>query len=397
MSELNNDNTKTSYNYLDFFKSHLREYGLLLAFVVIIIFFQIMTEGILLKSLNVTNLILQNSYIIIMALGMLMVIVLGHIDLSVGSVAGFVGALAAILMVKYEMDYVSATIICIAAGALIGAVQGYWVAYYNIPAFIVTLAGMLIFKGLTLIILDGQSVGPFPVEFQKISTGFIGDFFSVHKFHVTSMLLGIFTSLVIVGLNIRKRTNQLKHGFVDEPLGVFIVRVGFLALCILYFTFLLATYRGLPNVAIVLFLLISLFVFGTEQTIIGRRVYAVGGNEKAANLSGIKTKKVTLMVFTIVGILAALAGLIFAARLNTATPKAGLGMELDVIAACFIGGAAVKGGVGKITGAVIGAFVMGIMNNGMSILGVGIDWQQMIKGLVLLLAVRFDVYSKKAQ
>lgn len=399
MSEVNTkeEEKKEEHNYFDFFKSHLREYGLLLAFVVILIFFQFMTDGVLLKPLNVTNLILQNSYIIIMALGMLMVIVLGHIDLSVGSVAGFIGALAAVMMVHYEIDYVTATITCILVGALIGAVQGYWVAYYQIPAFIVTLAGMLIFKGLSLIILDGQSVGPFPVEFQKISTGFIGDLFSLHRFHMTSMIIGIVTAFGIASLNISKRLNQIKHGFVEEPVGVFVVRLAFLVSSVLYFTYLLSSYRGFPNVAIVLFVLIAIFIFGTEQTIIGRRVYAVGGNEKAAKLSGIKTRRVTMLVFTVVGILAALAGLIFAARLNTATPKAGLGMELDVIAACFIGGAAVKGGVGKITGAVIGALVMGIMNNGMSILGVGIDWQQMIKGLVLLLAVRFDVYSKKTQ
>lgn len=398
MSELNTkEEVKEEVNYFEFFKSHLREYGLLLAFVVILIFFQFLTNGVLLKPLNVTNLILQNSYIIIMALGMLMVIVLGHIDLSVGSVAGFIGALAAVLMVQYKVDYVTATLICIFAGALIGAIQGYWVAYYQIPAFIVTLAGMLIFKGLSLIILDGQSVGPFPVEFQKISTGFIGDVFSMHRFHMTSMILGIITAFGIAALNISKRLNQLKHGFAEEPTAIFATRLIFLVGSVLYFSYLLASYRGFPNVAIVLFVLIALFIFGTEQTILGRRVYAVGGNEKAAKLSGIKTRRVTMLVFTVVGILAALAGLIFAARLNTATPKAGLGMELDVIAACFIGGAAVKGGVGKITGAVIGALVMGIMNNGMSILGVGIDWQQMIKGLVLLLAVRFDVYSKKTQ
>ena len=388
---------KAEYNYLAFFKTHLRDYGILIAFIAILIFFQIMTEGVLLKPLNITNLILQNSYIVIMALGMLMVIVLGHIDLSVGSVAGFIGALAAVLMVQYEVHYITATIICLIAGGVIGAMQGYWVAYYQIPAFIVTLAGMLIFKGLCLAILNGQSVGPFPEEFQKLSSGFIGDFFSFDKFHLTSMIIGIAIVVFLFGLNITKRLSQQKHSFAEEPLGVFVVRMLFLVSSILYFAYLLSSYRGLPTVALILFALIALFIFGTEQTVLGRRVYMVGGNEKAAHLSGIKTQRVTFTVFIVVGMLAALAGLIFAARLNTATPKAGLGMELDVIAACFIGGAAVKGGVGKITGAVIGAFIMGVMNNGMSILGVGIDWQQVIKGLVLLLAVLFDVYSKKNQ
>jgi len=387
----------TTQNYLGYFSRHLRDYGILLAFVAILIFFQIVTDGILLKPLNVTNLILQNSYIVIMALGMLMVIVLGHIDLSVGSVAGFIGALAAVLMVNFEMHYIPATTLCLAAGGLIGAAQGFWVAYYKIPAFIVTLAGMLIFRGLSLAVLEGQSVGPFPAEFQKLSSGFIGDLFSVKKFHLTSMILGSIVALILAYMQFKTRANQEKHDFVEEPYLVFVARMIFMSGAILYFSYLVSSYRGLPNVALILFALIALFTFGTQQTTLGRRVYAVGGNEKAAHLSGIKTERITFYVFVVVGMLAALAGLIFAARLNTATPKAGLGMELDVIAACFIGGAAVKGGVGKIIGAVIGALVMGVMNNGMSILGVGIDWQQVIKGSVLLLAVWFDVYSKSKQ
>lgn len=379
---------------LGFIKSNLREYGILIALIVIMGMFQVLTEGVLLKPLNITNLVLQNSYIVIMALGMLMVIVCGHIDLSVGSVLGFIGALAAVLMVNYDWHYVPTVLVCLLAGALIGAAQGFWVAYYRIPAFIVTLAGMLVFKGLTLALLGGQSVGPFPEQFQKLSSGFLPDLFGQGGFHVLSMLIGVATAALLVYLNIRQRLKQVRHRSVYEPAAVFWIRQVLLAGAILYFVYVLSTYQGLPNVLIVMAVLISLYTFVTNRTTLGRRIYAIGGNEKAAMLSGINTKRLTFLTFVNMGMLAALAGLVFAARLNTATPKAGLAFELDVIAAVFIGGASMQGGVGKIIGAVIGAFIMGVMNNGMSILGVGIDWQQVIKGLVLLAAVIFDVYNK---
>jgi putative multiple sugar transport system permease protein len=383
-----------------FIKRHLREYGMLLSLIAIMIFFQVMTNGTLLKPLNLTNLILQNSYIIIMALGMLLVIVAGHIDLSVGSVVGFIGALAAVMMVQFKIHYIPTTIICLAVGGLIGAAQGYWVAFFKIPSFIVTLAGMLVFKGLSLALLAGQSVGPFPPEFQKLSSGFIPDIFGGMALdgsttvHVTSVLLGIAVPLILIGLNYRNRLNRQKHGVEEEPLLFFVAKNAVIVLVVMYLGFLLASYKGLPNVLIVMATLIMLYTFVTMRTTIGRRIYAIGGNEKAAKLSGINTERVTFYTFINMGVLAALAGLIFAARLNTATPKAGVSFELDVIAACFIGGASASGGVGRVTGAVIGAFIMGVMNNGMSIIGVGIDWQQVIKGLVLLAAVFLDVYYK---
>lgn len=380
---------------LSFIKSHFRDYGMLLSLLVIMLFFQVMTDGTLLKPLNLTNLILQNSYIVIMALGMLLVIVAGHIDLSVGSVVGFVGGLAAVLMVRYGVHFVPTILICLVVGGLIGAAQGYWVAYYSVPSFIVTLAGMLVFKGLTLALLGGMSVGPFPPTFQKLSSGFIPDFFGIEAFNLTSLFLGAACVVVVVYFGLRNRTNQLRHGVETTPFALFAAKYGLLALLVLAFCYQLATYRGLPNVLVIMFLLIALYAFVTNRTTIGRRIYALGGNEKAARLSGIKTERLTFLTFVNMGVLAGLAGLIFAARLNTATPKAGLGFELDVIAACFIGGASASGGVGKVTGAVIGAMVMGVMNNGMSILGVGIDYQQVIKGLVLLAAVSIDVYNKK--
>ncbi len=376
-----------------FIKNNIRQYALLLSLLVIMVFFQIATGGVLFMPLNLTNLVLQNSYIVIMALGMLLIIVAGHIDLSVGSVSGFIGALAAVLMVTNKMDVATATIICLAVGGAIGGLQGYFVAYYRIPAFIVTLAGMLVFKGLALWLLGGASVGPFPPEFQLLSSGFIPDF-APGSFNVLSMAIGTIVTALIIFFNVRERRNQMAHGLAEEPQSIFLGRNALIAVGFLAFTYMLASYKGLPNVLIVMFALIVLYAFVTTSTTIGRRIYAMGGNEKAAMLSGIKTERLTFLAFVNMGVLAALAGLIFAARLNTATPKAGIGFELDVIAACFIGGAATTGGVGTVVGAVVGAFIMGVMNNGMSIMGIGIDLQQVIKGVVLLLAVFLDVRFK---
>ncbi|WP_315738458.1 MULTISPECIES: multiple monosaccharide ABC transporter permease [unclassified Bradyrhizobium] len=379
-----------------FLKNNLRSYGMLLSLFVIMLFFQFMTDGTLLQPLNLTNLVLQNSYIVIMALGMLLVIVTGHIDLSVGSVAGFVGAVAAVLMVRYHVDFPLAIIACLIVGAAIGAAQGYWVAYFGIPSFIVTLAGMLVFKGLALALLQGQSVGPFPGTFQKLSSGFIPEFMpSAAHLYPTSLAIGAVLTLILVYASVKGRAREVEHGIEVEPFGFFAAKNVVLAGALMYFTYLIASHRGLPNVLVIMTALIALYGFMTRRTVVGRQIYAVGGNAKAAKLSGIKTERLVFMTFVNMGVLAALAGLIFAARLNTATPKAGLGFELDVIAACFIGGASAYGGVGRVGGAVIGAMIMGVMNNGMSILGVGIDYQQVIKGLVLLGAVCIDVYNQR--
>ena len=390
--------SQTRSDILRFVKSNIRDYALLLSLLVIMVFFQFTTDGTLFKPVNMTNLILQNSYIVIMALGMLLVIVAGHIDLSVGSVSGFVGAVAAVLMVTYKVDIITSVIICLTLGAFIGGVQGYFTAYYKIPAFIVTLAGMLIFKGLALTVLGGASVGPFPKAFQLLSSGYVPDIFGTTlfgaPFNLLALTIGAAVTALIIFFNFKERRDQQAHGLAEEPDIIFMGRNLLIAAAFLGFTFLMARYKGLPNVLVVMFALIALFVFVTTRTTFGRRIYAMGGNEKAAKLSGINTEKLTFLTFAIMGVLAALAGLIFAARLNVATPKAGLGFELDVIAACFIGGAATTGGVGKIIGAVIGAFIMGVMNNGMSIMGIGIDLQQVIKGTVLLLAVFLDVYYK---
>lgn len=376
------------------FRSNIREYGMLIALIAVMAFFQIQTGGVLMRPVNITNLVLQNSYVITMALGMLLIIVSGWIDLSVGSVVAVVGALAGVLIVRYDVNWVVVVAISLLVGAAIGAFQGYWVAYLKIPSFIVTLAGFLIFRGLTIALLQGESVGPFPRGFQNISSGFIPDFFQYEGFHITTMLIGVILSVLLIWLDARGRKNQQKYGFEVTPFYFFVIKNIAITGAVMGLCYLMASYKGLPNVLILLFVLIAAYAFMTSQTVIGRRIYAMGGNVKAAMLSGVNTTRLLFYTFINMGVLASLAGLIVAARLNSSTPNAGDGMELDVIAACFIGGASPTGGVGKVIGAVVGAFLIGVLNNGMSIMGVGIDWQKVVKGVVLLLAVLFDVYNK---
>lgn len=378
----------------DLFRNNIREYGMLIALIVIMIFFYFTTDGILLKPINITNLVLQNSYVVIMALGMLLIIVSGWIDLSVGSVAAFVGAIVGVMIVKWGWNWGLAITIAIFVGGLIGAWQGYWVAYIKIPAFIVTLAGMLIFRGLTLVMVRGESIGPFPEGFRNISGGYIPDFFNYEGFHLTTIVVGILVSIFLIFADLRTRRNQLKYGFEVPPLYFFIAKQVLITFAVMGFCYLMASYKGIPNLLVIMFPLVAIYSFLTTQTVIGRRIYALGGNEKAARLSGVNTQRLLFFTFVNMGALAALAGTVVASRLNSSTPNAGEGFELDVIAACFIGGASASGGIGKVIGAVVGAFLVGVMNNGMSLLGVGIDWQQAIKGFVLLLAVFFDVYNK---
>ncbi len=392
---------------------HLRENGMLMALVAIVAFFTIVLRfpGILnlqstsvdyLSAQNITNLFLQNSHVIVMALGMLLVIVAGHIDLSVGSVAGFTGAVAAVLTVNYDQPVWIVIPACLIVGGLIGAAQGYWVAYWRIPSFIVTLAGMLVFRGLTLWILAGQNIGPFPQSFQSLANGFIPDLFGdadqillgLERLNGTAMLAIAIAALLMILLALRARSREAEFGQAQEPIVMFWIRNILLVAALLFVGWKLSIFRGLPNVVIVLAVLTVVYAFFTESTTTGRRIYALGGNEKAARLSGIKTDRLVFLCFVNMGALAALGGMIVTARLNSATPKAGAGFELDVIAAVFIGGASMTGGSGRITGVVIGALIMGVMNNGMSLLSIGIDYQQVIKGLVLLAAVIFDVYNK---
>jgi putative multiple sugar transport system permease protein len=374
-------------------KKNFRQYGMLLALAVAMILFQILTGGVLLRPVNLTNLILQNSYILILAIGMLLCILTGNIDLSVGSVVAFVGAISATLMVDKGIPPVYAMFLALLVGGVIGAWQGYWIAFVKIPAFIVTLAGMLIFRGLALVVLQGQSKGPFPQMFQSLSSGFIVDPFGGDK-HILTIIIGLVASALIIWSEIHKRRKLVGYKFEMIPAWAFLVKIIFLVAAVNAFTIVFASYKGIPNILVLLTILIAIYHFLTSKTIPGRHIYALGGNAKAAKLSGIKTEQVMFWIYVNMGVIAALAGMVFAARLNVATPKAGQNFELDAIAACYVGGASANGGIGTVIGAIIGGLFMGVLNNGMSIMGIGIDWQQAIKGFVLLGAVAFDLYSK---
>lgn len=375
-------------------KGNIRQYAMIIALLFIVIMFQILTKGVLLLPQNVTNLIQQNSYVLILAMGMLICIVAGVFDLSVGSIAAFVGAISAVFAINLQMNTMLSIFLALIIGALAGAVQGYFIAYAKVPAFIVTLSGMLVFRGLTQVILAGRTLAPFPDDYKIVSTGFLPDFFQVKGLHFTTIVIGLAVSIILVVLRAIKRNKKMKLRIevISKPL--FILQM--LAIVVIFniFTYWLALYKGLPTVLLLLFAMYAFYAFVTSKTVIGRHIYALGGSEKAARLSGVNTKRVLFAAFVNMGFLSAAAGIVFAGRLNAATPKAGTGFELDAIAACYIGGASSSGGVGTVIGAIIGGLVMGVLNNGMSIMGVNVDWQLAIKGVVLLVAVLFDVYSK---
>lgn len=376
-------------------RGNFRQYGMVVALVLIVVLFQLLTDGILLKPLNVTNIVQQNGYILILAIGMVIVIISGHIDLSVGSIAGFVGAMSAVLMIRHDMPWPIAVVLCLLLGAVIGAWQGFWIAYVGIPSFIVTLAGMLVFRGATQYLLEGQSIAPFPAGFGQVSSGFLPETSSASLYHWPTVILGALVMVAAIWQQVRQRKTQAQYGFDVLPSVWFVAKCAAIVAALAAFTLLLASYRGVPVVGIILAVAFVVYAFVMRSTVVGRQVYAVGGNSAAARLSGVKNKRVTFLVFVNMGLLSALAGLLFAARLNSATPQAGIGMELEAIAAAFIGGASANGGVGTVFGAIIGGFVLGVLNNGMSLIGIGSDVQQLIKGLVLLAAVGFDVYNKK--
>ncbi|OBF41101.1 sugar ABC transporter permease [Mycobacterium sp. ACS1612] len=378
-----------------FLLSHVRQSGMVVALAAIVLLFQIWTGGILLKPLNVTNIIQQNGYILVLAIGMVIVIISGHIDLSVGSIAGFIGAMSGVLMVRNDMPWLLGVTVCVGIGALIGAWQGFWIAYVGIPSFIVTLGGMLVFRGATQYLLEGQSIAPMPRGLEQVSSGFLPEIGTNAVYHWPTVILGAGITVAAVVVQIRRRNSQVRHGQRVTGTAIFTAKCAAIVAALAAFTLLLASYRGVPIVGIILVVLTLIYAFVMRNTVLGRRVYAVGGNSAAARLSGIRNQRVTLLVFVNMGMLAAVAGLLFAARLNSATPQAGINFELEAIAAAFIGGASSSGGVGTVFGAIVGGLVLGVLNNGMSILGIGSDIQQVIKGLVLLVAVGFDVYNKR--
>lgn len=395
-SNIQEESKKVAKNSLNKF---MKENGMLVALVAVIVIFQILTKGIMLKPLNITNLIQQNGYVLILAVGMLLVVIIGTVDLAVGSVCAFVGSIAGVVMVNKGMNPVVSVIISLLIGVAVGAAQGYWVAYKQIPGFVVTLAGQLIFRGFTMIILNGKTIAPFPNSFANLGSGFIPPlfYFQMGKTYLvgSSVIVGIILSVIMVLKNLQSRRKLQKYNFNVEHNTMFIAKNVISVVIINGATFVLGSYKGIPNILIIAGILIAIYSFITNKTVFGRQVYSVGGNKKAAALSGVKVDRTQFLVFVNMGLLAALAGLAYAARVNSAQPKAGVNFELDALAACYIGGASTAGGTGRIMGAVVGGLVMGVLNNGMSLLGVDNNWQQAIKGFVLLFAVVFDLYSKK--
>ena len=379
----------------DVIKSNMRQYAMLIALIVIMVLFGFLTDGILLKPRNVSKLIYQNSYILILAVGMVLCILTGgNIDLSVGSVVAFISAASAMFSVFWGLPAWLSIILGLLLGLVAGMWQGFWIAYVRIPAFITTLAGMMLFRGINNIILRGETIG-LPDLYIQIASGVIPDFLGTGEgLHITTVVIGIVVALIYIVFAITSRISKRRQGFEVPTFQGFIVKIIAISAVINLFTFWLARDDGLPIILIVIAALIGIYTFITTKTVAGRHIYALGGNAKAAELSGINTKKILFLVYANMGLLAALAGIVFAGRLNSASPTAGDKFELEAIAACFIGGASATGGVGTVIGAVIGAFIMGILNNGMSIIGLSIFWMDIIKGLVLLVAVAFDVYSK---
>jgi putative multiple sugar transport system permease protein len=383
------------------FSINPRQSGIYVAFVLIIVLFSVLTDGALLQPQNISNIIVQNSYILVLAIGMILIIIAGHIDLSAGSVVAVTGAISAVLMVNLNVPWPLAVLVTLIAGAVIGAWQGFWIAYFGIPAFIVTLAGMLLFRALTLTVLGNQGIGPFPDPIRTLSNGFTEGYLGniglgpLGGADLLSLLVGLGVVAGIAVTQWRQRAGRLGYGQVVDPLPVFVLKIAAAAVVVLAVVVQLARFKNLPWVLVLLAVLVLGYSLLTTRSVFGRHIYAVGGNLSAATLSGVKVKSVTFWIFVNMGVLAAVAGIVFSARSNGAQPAAGLSFELDAIAACFIGGAAVTGGVGTVVGAVVGGLLVGVMSNGMQLMGVDQSIQSVVKGLVLLLAVAFDVYNKR--
>lgn len=379
----------------------LRQSGLMLALIGIIVLFQIITAGRLLVPDNIASLIQQNAYVMILAIGMMLVIIAGHIDLSVGSTVAMVGGVLGVAMVGWGLSWPLAILIALLVGLVVGAWQGFWIAYVGIPAFIVTLAGMLIFRGIAQVLV-GETISGFAQPFVQIGNGAIPNVLgftntpAIGYLDGVTLLIGVLGCAGLTWSGLRRRRALRSHGLAIEPASAFWAKTAAAVLVVLFFTYLLAkSTSGFPIVLAIVGVLMLVFSFLLRSTRFGRDIYAIGGNYRAAELSGVNAKQVTFGIFVLAGLLAAVAGVVVTARAGAAVASAGMSYELDAIAACFIGGAAVTGGVGKISGAMIGALIMGVLNIGLSILAVDPSWQMAIKGLVLLGAVAFDLVAKK--
>ena len=380
--------------------SFLQKYMMVIALILVIGFFYVLTEGKILYPQNVNNLISQNAYVFILAVGMLLCILTGgNIDLSVGSVVCFTGGIGALMMSKGVNMWI-AVIVMLVIGLLIGMFQGFWVAYIKVPPFIATLAGMYGFRGLSNVVLNGLTIGVNDETFLKVFGGgaecYVPDFIgSGEGLNLTCIVIGVIGILIFIGLEIKNRVNSKMRGYETKPFINELLWILVISAVAFWLTFKLANHKGIPTALIWIALVVLIYGYITTKTRTGRYLYAVGGNEKATSLSGINTKKVYFIAYSNMGFLAALAGIIVLARMTNAAPTYGQGYEMDAIGACFIGGASAYGGVGTVGGTIIGALLMGVITQGMVIAGIDANYQPVVKGLVLLLAVIFDVLSKK--
>jgi putative multiple sugar transport system permease protein len=384
-----------SNDLLGLITRNLRQSGIYIAFVAIVVLFTILTDGALLSPGNITNIVLQYSYILVLAIGMVLVIIAGHIDLSVGSVVALTGSVSAILVIRQGLPWWVGILAALAVGLAVGAWHGFWVAYVGIPAFIVTLAGMLLFRGLTLRVLDNISLSPFPGEYQQVANGFSNGLIGGNGYDAFTLLIGAFAVGGYAVSVWRTRLALVRYQQRVESFPLFVARIAVVGAVVMAFAWQLANARGLPIVLIILGVLVMVYAVISKRSVFGRQIYAIGGNLAAATLSGVRVRSVNFWIFVNMGLLSAIAGIIYSSRTNGAQPAAGNMFELDAIAAAFIGGAAVTGGVGTVIGAVVGGLIMAVMSNGMQILGVDQSIQSVIKGIVLLLAVAFDVYNKR--
>lgn len=382
-------------NYFKFSEG-LKKYTMVIVLLVVVILFTVNTGGKMLLPQNVNNLIAQNAYVFILATGMLFCILTGgNIDLSVGSLVCFIGAIGGTMMITFGINPYLSLLAMAIIGVLAGAWQGFWIAYVRIPPFIVTLAGMLMFRGLSNVVLQGMTLSPIPNPFLSLFNSYVPDIFGMEGFNLTCFLIGIIACLVFIVLELLGRRRRQQKGYHVDPLLGTIIKLSLISIVILAFMYKLAMYKGIPNALIWVTVIIGIYSYITSKTTTGRYFYAVGGNEKATRLSGIDTNKVYFLAYLNMGFLAAVAGMITVARLNSANPTAGNNYEMDAIGACFIGGASAYGGTGTVPGVIVGATLMGVLNLGMSIMGVDQNLQKVVKGAVLMAAVIFDVVSKR--
>lgn len=380
-------------------KAAMKKNTMLFVLVIVTALFQILItingKGSMFAPTNVSNLIMQNSYVVILATGMLLCILTGgNIDLSVGSIVALVGAVSGILIVNMQVNIYVAMIACLAVGLAIGIWQGFWIAYMNIPPFLVTLSGMLVWRGLATVLLNGTTISPYPDNYLKYFTSYIsgGD---ANSTLIISLVIGAVCCVVMFAISLYAQAKKRRKGYETGNTTMLIIKLAIIAVVIMAACYLLGKNKGIPVVLILLAIVVLVYDYLTTRTVPGRHLYALGGNAKATQLSGIDTRKIMFGAYVNMAFLSAVAALVCVARFNSAAPSAGTNYEMDAIGACFIGGASAYGGTGTVGGAVIGAIFMGILNNGMSILGIDANWQKMIKGLVLLFAVVFDVVSKK--